>query len=960
MDDGDCDVDHPFEITTLPEGRNNFAITVAEKLDYNEKSQFTLCLVAEDRAGGSDSLKSNVSEILIPIRDVQNEPPVFLNLPYSTFIYENNKVGFPVIHVTAQDGDRGVLQPNKVELTLDSPYFEIDSKGSITANTSFDRENLDENPFRLTVIATEDDDVQPTNQTVSEIPVVITILDEDDNIPEFSNTSIQVEFFENSPEGTRLNLAVTVTDADELTNAAYNLELIQPLDAFALVTETGQGSALVDVQVINSTLLDFEVRQQTNFMIMASSTVNSTLGNKTALEVTVNLINLNDNEPVFSQDGYYGKFAENVAAGYYILTVEYVISVEASDGERIKQTFVTLNCTDVNDNAPVFQRHFDEVFREEFDETIPDEAIIKLTAFDADPTSPNNEVSYFISGRDTEYKFRINDTSGELFFNGSVDYDIGDMAYLLTISARDHGSPPKEGTTTLNVTILDRNDNAPVFDGSLYTFSVREDVKSEYVVGNVTATDEDSGFYGTIDYNIIEGGGGVFYITTSKNVGFIRVGGGLDKETSPEDGYSLNITAQDRGSPPESTTCLVNIAVIDVNDEKPVFDSDQDRKYSVSEGASRGFHVLTLHATDLDGNSNLSYQIRDVMAEDEMGRKVVGEFSSQFSCNENNGTISVNEELNREEVETFSLEVVVRDVNAETEDQTDTATVIITIEDINDSPPVFENITDDLSVVEGSANGTIVTTKIRATDPDKGSNGEVVYSLVDDAGGAFRIEKRTDSWFVEVNYVYLYEQYRKSPHSYHSEECSIAVLEDVLRTNNIDRSLVKFELTRDRLISNIVKLEAQAKHARRKGGNLRVHNEALIDREKNDMLTVTVRASDRGFPVIFTEMDVNIEIEDINDNAPSFERHPYDGTVRENSDIDTPICKVTAVDMDATFGVLNYTIVFGNTDSWFKINSTNGNISVADNGIDREKTDEVTLVVEAVDSGYKRDTTEVC
>lgn len=107
---------------------------------------------------------------------------------------------------------------------------------------------------------------------------------------------------------------------------------------------------------------------------------------------------------------------------------------------------------------------------------------------------------------------------------------------------------------------------------------------SSDVVGNVTASDNDSGFNGIFDYNIVHGENGMFYITTTNTVGNIHVGGRLDKEKAPENGYILNITVQDRGSPPKSTDCLVKIEVIDVNDENPVFDPDQELKFSISEG----------------------------------------------------------------------------------------------------------------------------------------------------------------------------------------------------------------------------------------------------------------------------------------------------------------------------------------------------------------------------------------
>lgn len=94
------------------------------------------------------------------------------------------------------------------------------------------------------------------------------------------------------------------------------------------------------------------------------------------------------------------------------------------------------------------------------------------------------------------------------------------------------------------------------------------------------------------------------------------------------------------------------------------------------------------------------------------------------------------------------------------------------------------------------------------------------------------------------------------------------------------------------------------------------------------MLTITVRSTDRGSPMKFTEKDVTIKIEDINDNTPVFERQPYTGKVFENSASDTFICKVTAVDMDPTFGILSYNIIGGNVYLWFEINSTNVSYSV--------------------------------
>ena len=227
----------------------------------------------------------------------------------------------------------------------------------------------------------------------------------------------------------------------------------------------------------------------------------------------------------------------------------------------------------------------------------------------------------------------------------------------------------------------------------------------------MSATDPDTG--NTVTYSITAGNSaGKFSIGSSS--GAITVAAALDYETVTS--YSLTVEASDGNGGTDTAT--VNITVTDVN-EAPVFGSTSST-LSVSEAAAIGASVGTVSATDPDTGNTVTYSI------------TAGNSAGKFSIGSSSGAITVAAALDYETDSSYTLTVEASDGNG----GTDTATVNITVTDVNEAP-VFGSTTYTFSVSEAAAIGTSVGT-VSATDPDSGNT--VTYSITaGNSAGKFSI-----------------------------------------------------------------------------------------------------------------------------------------------------------------------------------------------------------------------------
>ncbi|XP_047441135.1 protocadherin gamma-C4-like [Mugil cephalus] len=230
---------------------------------------------------------------------------------------------------------------------------------------------------------------------------------------------------------------------------------------------------------------------------------------------------------------------------------------------------ITVNVLDNNDNFPVFEKNIYKVSISE--SSAQGASVIKLTAKDTDEDL-NGEVEYSFGTHtpDTVLSvFDIDSLTGEIRLTGKLDFETN-ANFEIDISAKDKGTPRMEGHCTLHVEVLDVNDNAPNIFLTSKPNSVPEDSPSGTVVALISARDLDSGDNGKVTLQVHQGSPFNLKPSFSDNYALVT-DGTLDRETFSE--YNIVIKATDLGSPPLSTKRTINVTVTDVNDNPPVIHS---------------------------------------------------------------------------------------------------------------------------------------------------------------------------------------------------------------------------------------------------------------------------------------------------------------------------------------------------------------------------------------------------
>ncbi len=267
-----------------------------------------------------------------------------------------------------------------------------------------------------------------------------------------------------------------------------------------------------------------------------------------------------------------------------------------------------VNVLDINDNAPVFSSPLYKVRVTE--NTSRGTKIIKLNATDMDE-GPNGEVTYLFSSHGQEKNidvFAISPDSGEIKVKGNIDFE--DKAfYELRIEAHDKGLSPMTVNCKVLIEVIDVNDNAPEIAITSLLSSLREDVKTGTAVALVTVSDKDGGMNGKVICKLL--GNIPFKLESSYNNYYsVVLEGQLDRENISK--YNVTLVAVDEGTPPLSSTSVVYVDISDVNDNPPEFNEKNIYIY-VKENTPPGTLIHTVSAVDRDSNENaeITYSIVD-------------------------------------------------------------------------------------------------------------------------------------------------------------------------------------------------------------------------------------------------------------------------------------------------------------------------------------------------------------
>lgn len=278
---------------------------------------------------------------------------------------------------------------------------------------------------------------------------------------------------------------------------------------------------------------------------------------------------------------------------------DYELRVRASDaGEPPLASVVllALSVIDVNDNPPEFRSRHYRASVPELDAVGTEVARLEAISRDA---GRNADVTYSIADGDGATDFIVDPSTGVVSVARPLDRE-SRAEYSLTVLAVDGGEPPLSDRATLDVTVLDVNDNAPRFSRDRYLVRVSEDAPVGHTVVRVEASDADSGENARVQY-LAGGGDPAGQFSVDATTGGLTLTGPLDREL--RDVYELVVRARDGGRPALEASVLVSVLVVDVNDCPPRL-SRAHYEVAVREDEPAGAVVLQLEVTDEDAAPN--------------------------------------------------------------------------------------------------------------------------------------------------------------------------------------------------------------------------------------------------------------------------------------------------------------------------------------------------------------------
>uniref|UniRef100_A0A8C6K8I0 Protocadherin gamma-C5-like n=1 Tax=Nothobranchius furzeri TaxID=105023 RepID=A0A8C6K8I0_NOTFU len=378
---------------------------------------------------------------------------------------------------------------------------------------------------------------------------------------------------------------------------------------------------------------------------------------------------------------------------------------------------IEVEIRDINDNSPSF-------LTQEINLKIPESVVVGKrfpvgSAEDADVGS-NSLKTYSLSKND-HFSLKLKDTKNgksvpELVLERPLDREKNALHQLL-LTALDGGNPVRSGTCKITVTVLDVNDNFPVFSESEYKVSLKENSTKGTFVIKLVATDADEGLNGEVKFSFGSQTSDTILSTFEINdvTGEIKLKGPLDYETSKS--YLIDVTARDKGVPEMEGDCRVQIDLEDNNDNVPEIVLTS-KPSPVREDAPSGTVVALIGARDLDSAENGKVTLH-------LTKNVPFTLKPSFS---NNYELLTNGPLDREKVSQYNIEITAFDSGSPP--LSSKKIIPVSVSDVNDNAPVFSQPSYNVYLKENGVPGSILYS-VSASDLDSGENAKISYSILD-------------------------------------------------------------------------------------------------------------------------------------------------------------------------------------------------------------------------------------
>ncbi|XP_047209454.1 protocadherin alpha-2-like isoform X5 [Girardinichthys multiradiatus] len=582
-----------------------------------------------------------------------------------------------VVGNLAKDLQISVNELEKRELRIVSGnskrYFDVDLKaGTLFVCDRIDREELCPNTAKCSLNI---EAMLSNPMHLHRIEVQIT--DINDNAPSFREKEITLNISESSLTGEKYLLPMA-NDADTGNNAVKGYKL-SPNEYFSLdVQNGGQHSESAELMLQKS--LDREKKSAIHLILTAFDGGKPSMSG--TLTITVNVLDVNDNSPVFSQSLYKAQVLENTPFQSFVLTVSAVDSDEGINSE-ILYSFIQRG--NINPNALL----------------------------------------------------SINPDTGEITVIGKIDYE-ENVAYDIRIQAKDKGTPSRSVHGKILVEVIDVNDNIPEIVVTSLMSPIKEDAETGTVVALVTVTDKDGGKNGLTSAKVI--GSVPFKLRLNyKNYYSLTVDGPLDREHVSY--YNVTILATDEGNPPLSSTNVISVHISDINDNAPHFSEPVINVY-VKENSAVGtaLAIKTAHDPDEAENAKVIYSLLGNFSKSIPIASVLninsqtGDIISLQSFNyEELKTFQFKVQATDSGVPPLSSNVT---VNVLILDENDNNPTILA--------PYSEHGSANSETIPYSAEAGYFVAKIRAVDADSGYNALLSYHLSEPKGNnLFRIGTST-------------------------------------------------------------------------------------------------------------------------------------------------------------------------------------------------------------------------
>ena len=956
---------------------NNGSVITLQSLDFEAIEQYELQIQVSD--SGSPPFTLNVTYVVV-VQPVNEYSPVFQSNLYNASVQENSEVGGIVLRVHATDQDRATHAHGRVVYTiigLAIPLFSISNDGLLQVAGTLNREQQDY--YRFTVQAS--DQGQPPLSDFATVEINIT--DIDDNPPQFSEPLYIASLNRTTASGTPVTM-VTCTDPDLGENAAitYSIDgtaenfqffeiqssgLIQvrenlPISRTHTFTVVCMGpapanfsdTAVVSIQVFVDSNITFHPSDNYNTSIPEDTTpvftilsVNASASSGASLTYTL----LNGGS-TFSVDERTGSI-RLIASLDYETTRSYTLQVQASDngsppniGEALVQTLVE----NVNDETPQITTSPSTITLPE-GLTISPSTIGQYQCSDMD-VGTFGEVRFRLMSGNTGRVFALSD-SGTLQLVGNLDYETT-QSYTLVAVCEDGGIPPRSDLISIPITISPINDNAPQFARESIDITVSEAILLNSGVGPpIQATDADLPPHNSLRYRIISGDRNPQTFAISSTTGQLTLVQTLDYETTPS--FTLVIETQDSGGqiapnfPVLNDTITVNIIVLDFNDNQPRL-SQQTYTGTVQEAALIGGQVSldsTISCSDLDSGSNGDTSLHITS----------GNSNNSFAI-QNTGIITVASSLDFEMERSYLLTIECRDNGVP--QLTSQARVIISVTDVNEFGPVFNQSLYRLEISEIASIGSEVGT-ILAEDRDAGPFGTISYSFSNASGTPFTIDTTTGVITLSGSLDYesqerLYVLEAQATDDSGLEHVALVVVQVLNSDDNLPRFTMSnyFATVPENAPSGESVGQVSCTDADDQADGIPVRYVFLgssvpflieerlgtitvlgtLDLEVTPRYTLTMTCTDSGGNSATASITINLD--PFNDNPPVFTGAPYTLGLTENTRVGSSVFQLMATDNDVIrYNDITFNFTYGNEQGRFSIDSSTGVISVSQT-IDRE------------------------